>query len=227
MREKGSRMEHKSLSMADQIFDRLENDILTGTYARGEILTELGLSEALQVSRTPVREAICRLAQENLVEMASRGARVVGISAEDMQIIYEMRIRIEGMAARLACRAASEEDLREMKECLDLQEFYCTRKDAANIRETDSRFHALLYRASGSVHLSSVLSELHRKTMKYREASITHKSRAALSQKEHVAIYEAIAARDQNRAEAMTVLHVTNARDSILEEEKDHGTQPC
>ena len=65
-------MIHKTVSLADQIFDRLENDILTGVYQRGSVLTELSLSEDLGVSRTPIREAVRRLEQEHLVENAAR-----------------------------------------------------------------------------------------------------------------------------------------------------------
>ena len=60
--------EHRSVSLADQIFERLEKDILVGTYERGEIITELRLSEALGVSRTPIREAMRRLEQENIIK---------------------------------------------------------------------------------------------------------------------------------------------------------------
>ena len=60
--------EHRSVSLADQIFERLERDILVGTYERGEILTELRLSEILGVSRTPVREAMRRLEQEHIIK---------------------------------------------------------------------------------------------------------------------------------------------------------------
>ena len=58
---------HKTISLADQVFDRLESDILSGVYKRGEILTELKLCEALGVSRTPVREAMKRLEQEHII----------------------------------------------------------------------------------------------------------------------------------------------------------------
>ena len=63
--------ERKSISIADQIFEQLERDILSGKYPRGELLTELRLSEELGVSRTPIREAIRRLEQENILEEAS------------------------------------------------------------------------------------------------------------------------------------------------------------
>ncbi len=209
-------MEHKNISIADQIFERLENDILTGIYPRGEILTEIKLSEELGVSRTPIREALHRLEQEKLLEFIPKGAKVIGITIEDIKIIYEMRVRIEGLAAALACENASEEQLNSMKEYLDLQEFYCGKPDTDNIKKMDSSFHDMLYKASGSAHLSHILNELHTKTGKYRKVSVSNQSRAALSVKEHRAILEAILDKDANKAEALTIAHVKNAMNNIL-----------
>ena len=66
-------IEHKTISLADQVFDHLENDILSGKYQRGEILTESKLSTELGVSRTPIREALRRLEQEHIIEESGKG----------------------------------------------------------------------------------------------------------------------------------------------------------
>ena len=72
-------MEHKTVSLADQVFEHLETDILGGKYQRGDILTENKLSETLGVSRTPIREALRRLQQENLIVETGKGSLVLGI----------------------------------------------------------------------------------------------------------------------------------------------------
>ena len=89
-------MEHRMISIADQVFEELERRILSGNYERGEVLTELRLSEELSVSRTPIREALKRLAQERIIELTSKGARVIGITREDIEDICEIRLRLEG-----------------------------------------------------------------------------------------------------------------------------------
>ena len=145
--------EHKSISIADQIFEQLEHDILSGKYARGEILSELRLSNELGVSRTPVREAIRRLEQEKILEEAGRGVVVVGISREDMMDMYDIRLNLEGVAVRRAAERITDEELKEMKDTVDLQRFYLNREgsdSSEQIRSLDSRFHDLLYRSSGS-----------------------------------------------------------------------------
>lgn len=213
---KGEFMEHKTLSIADQIFEKLESDILNGNYQRGEVLTESGLSESLGVSRTPVREAIFRLEQEHLIGVIPKGIKVIGISFEDIKIIFDMRVRIEGLGARMAAQNATEEQILKMKELSDLQEFYFSKKDIENMKSIDSGFHKTLYEMTNSMHLYQTLYELHKKTLKYRGVSITRESRASLSVKEHREIYEAIAKRDADLAEKLIVKHIENARDNIL-----------
>ena len=90
----------KSISLADQVFDKLESDIVSGVYPRGEILTELKLVEQLNVSRTPIREALRRLEQERLIQDTGKGSLVLGITLDDLIDIMDIRLRCEGLAAR-------------------------------------------------------------------------------------------------------------------------------
>ena len=101
----------KTTSLADQVFEKLENDIIQGVYPRGEILTELKLVDQLGVSRTPIREALRRLEQERLIEDTGKGSRVVGITEEDLEDIMNIRQRIEGLAAYYATKNMTPEGL--------------------------------------------------------------------------------------------------------------------
>ena len=92
-------MGYKTTSLADQVFDRLENDILFGVYPRGTVLTELRLVEELGVSRTPIREALRRLEQERLIEDSAKGSIVLGVTREDLLDILDIRQNVEGLAA--------------------------------------------------------------------------------------------------------------------------------
>ena len=202
-------MEHRTVSIADQVFEILEKDILTGVYARGEILTETKLSEKLGVSRTPIREALRRLEQERLVVGTSRGMRVVGLDMRDIEDIYEIRSRVEGLAARRAADRAKPERI------LDMQEFFTIKEDSDSIIDADNHFHDMLYRLSGSLVLYDTLAPLHRKIVRYRKVSIGHAGRAKESYAEHKAIYEAVAAHDPDEAERLVLYHTVNARNSI------------
>ena len=84
----------KTASLADQVFEKLENDIIQGIYPKGEILTELKLVEQLGVSRTPIREALRRLEQERLIADAGKGSRVLGITEDDLLDIRSERAHV-------------------------------------------------------------------------------------------------------------------------------------
>ncbi|MBQ1465575.1 MAG: GntR family transcriptional regulator [Eubacteriaceae bacterium] len=206
---------HRSVSLADQVFDYLENDILTGVYARGEILTEGRISETLGVSRTPVREALRRLEQEHLIEERPKGMVVVGISPEDADNIYEIRVRIEGLAAALAARNATEEELSHLGEILDLQEFYLGREDAEKIKSMDNDFHREVYRLSGSAVFYDTLMPLHKKIQKFRKSAIQDPERAAASVAEHRRILEGMIRRDEPAAENAMIEHIKMAREHL------------
>lgn len=210
---------HKSISLSEQIFEKLENDILIGKYSRGEVLTEVKLSEELGVSRTPIREALHRLAAEYIIEETSKGSVVIGISEADVKDIFDIRLKIEGLAAAACAKNITDEQLSELKETLDLQEFYIARGNVDNIRIMDSRFHELLYEFCGSSVLRNVLVPLHRKIQKYRHVSVSDHTRAEVSLMEHKGIFEAIEKRDVALAEERAVKHIDHAAGRILRKE--------
>ena len=116
--------EFKSVSLATQVFEKLEEDIITGVYPRGEILTELKLVEQLGVSRTPIREALRRLEQERLIAESGKGSVVLGITFEELVDLMEIRERIEGLAAYRATKNLTDEGRKELKHISELQDFY-------------------------------------------------------------------------------------------------------
>ena len=212
-------MEHRTISLAEQVFDRLETDILSGKYQPGELLTELKLVGDLGVSRTPIREALRRLEQEHIIEVSQKGILIIGVSRKDLDDILAIRMRIEGLAAYMAAKNITDEQLAELRDTIELQEFYVPKHDADHINDMDSRFHQLIYRFSGSTALFDALMPLHKKVLKYRKASVENEVRSAYSSQEHRAIFEAIAAHDAPLAEQRMRDHIANAKAYIEERE--------
>ena len=209
-------IEHKTDSLADQVFEQLENDILSGKYPRGEILTESRLSAELGVSRTPIREALRRLGQEHIIEESGKGSVVIGISEKDLEDIFLIRKNLETLAASLAAENRTPEQLKELREALEFQEFYLKKQNKDQIRQMDSRFHRVLYKLSGSTAFYDTLMPLHKKILKYRRASIESSSRAEASVEEHRKIFEAVEAGNAELAAKYTAEHIENAYKHII-----------
>ena len=210
-------IEGKSRSLEEYIYSRLEEDILTGVYKRGEPLTELSVSKRFEISRTPVRAAIHRLAEEGLVVLSpNKGAVVTGINKDDIIDIYRIRMRLDGLAAAMAAEKMSDDDIKKLRESVELSEFYITKDDSEHQKELDTAFHALIYNACESRMLSKTLSELHKKAKLYRKISLGTKERAERSIAEHKEILESIERRDAKSVERLTQNHVQKALAGIL-----------
>ena len=210
-------MEYKTVSLADQVFERLEADILSGKYKRGTVITEMQLCTELGVSRTPVREALRRLYQEHLIEDNGKTTVVLGISPQDFRDMCEIRIRIEGLAVRGFIERCTPEALQELREAIDFQQFYLSRKDADHLKSLDGRFHDIIYDRCGSQVLRDTLAPLHNKVQKYRMASLSQQDRAARSVAEHDAIYQAIVKKDADLADELLTSHVKHALENIIQ----------
>lgn len=206
----------QSASLADRVFDHLEEGIYNGAYPPGTALTELGLSRELGVSRTPVREALRRLEQEQLIRETGKGSVVLGLSPGDVADIYEIRLRTEGLAARWAARRITPEQLRSLQEITELQSFYLSRGDTDKLKSADTEFHTLIYAACGSPVLQGILTGLHRKIQAFRQRSLSQGSRAEAAFGEHQAIFRALAGGDADEAERQAVCHVKAARDNVM-----------
>lgn len=208
--------EFKSVSLADQVFERLENDIITGVYPRGEILTELKLVEQLGVSRTPIREALRRLEQERLIEESGKGSVVLGITDEDLMDIMEIRQQIEGLATYYAVKNMTDEDLQDLRRISELQDFYFEKKDLDRLRQMDDQFHNWIYVICGRSVLRDTLQPLHRKTQRYRKKSISNDERLSQSILEHKEILATIESRDADKAAQRMTRHINNAKTYML-----------
>ena len=210
-------IDSKSLSLEQMVYSKLEEEILSGELKRGTALGEVALSSRLGVSRTPVRGAIHRLAEDGLVEITpNKGAIVIGINTEDLIDIYHIRMRLEGLASASAAKRITPEEIKELEESVELTEFYMSKKDAEHIKELDTEFHKIIYRASGNRLLAKTLIELHRKIKAYRKLSLTVTERLERSIEEHKEILAAIKKGDADEADRLTAMHIEAALQNLL-----------
>lgn len=208
-------------SLRGRVFNSIREDILEGKYKQGDVIRESSIAQGLNVSRTPVREAIRQLELEGLVHSIPNKETVVsGITTEDVQDIFMIRSRLEGLAARRAAERITQEELEKMEEILALTEFYAARHDINQLNELDHKFHDIIYEATKSKTLKHVLSDFHYYIQKARKASIATPGRAKRLVEEHRAIYLAIKEKDLERAEQLVNKHLQNAANNMKLEEQ-------
>lgn len=204
-------------SLRGRVFTQLQEDILNGKYQSGDNLIETKLSEELGVSRTPIREAIRQLELEGLAQsIPNKGAIVKGVSKQDIEDIYTIRMMIEGLAARWATEKITPQELEELKEAMELEEFYTLRNDTEHLMKLDSRFHDIIFKASKSKPLMHTLSTFHHYVQTARTASFKTPGRALKVLEEHKSILQAVIEGDAEKAERLTTEHVRNASINLI-----------
>ena len=208
-------IDYKNLSLANQVYDAIEQNILNGVYASGEIISESKLSEELGVSRTPVREAMARLENERLIGITPSGTVVLGITDRDVRDMFEVKLHLEPIVSVMASQNISQEALAKLKDIIDQQEFYASKHNTERIRNLDTEFHDLIYSECGSPVFQSILAPIHHKLLKYRKASLEKSDRSYHSVEEHMAIYEALKAKDRMQVEMLMLEHIRHAYENI------------
>ncbi len=204
-------------SLRGRVYNRLREDILSGTLKENEELREITIGEELGVSRTPVREAFRQLELEGLITIIpNKGAFVTGITGKDVKDIYMIRSHLEGLCARLACDHITDEQLEEMEENIYLGEFHASKGHMDQMAELDNRFHEILYEACDSKMLENLLKDYHQYVMRIRKKTLST-SRGTVSNEEHRAIMEAIKSHDHKQAEKLANKHINNAYQNMVD----------
>lgn len=206
-------------SLRGRVYSKVRENILNGAYEPGENLIEMRLASELNVSRTPVREAIRQLELEGLVEsIPNKGVIVKGINEKDMKDIYKIRLLLEGLAARWAVKKISEESIKELEETYELMEFYTKKEDIENIEKLNTQFHQIIYEAASSNVLLHILKDFQVYIRLARHESLGVPGRMKKSLMEHKEILEAIKNRDEDLAEKYLTNHVKNSSENVLKQ---------
>ena len=212
----------KTTSLADQVFEKLENDIIQGVYPRGEILTELKLVDQLGVSRTPIREAIRKLELEGLVLMIPRkGAEVAKISEKSLRDVLEVRRSLEELAAELACQRMDAEALKDLE---DAQKAFIQAVESGEtmtMAEADEHFHDVIYMGTGNTRLVQILNNLREQMYRYRLEYIKDAEKRQILLVEHESILRAIRSRHVAEAKEAVRAHIDNQEITVSKNIKE------
>ena len=195
--------------MAERLMPLIEDDIVEGRLAPGERLDEVRLAERHGVSRTPVREALRRLAETGLVTLRPhRGAVVAVLEPHRVVEAFEVMAEMEAMAGRLAARRIRPDEITELRAIHAECEAAAESGDADGYYAANGRFHHLIYTAAGNGFLLGEATRLHARLKPYRRLQLRAPRRLAASLGEHEAVLVAIEAGDSAAAADALRAHV-------------------
>jgi DNA-binding GntR family transcriptional regulator len=180
-----------------------------GVYKPGDRLVESDLAERFGVSRTPIREALQRLETQSLLERDGRSLIVASLDHNQMAELYVVRRELEGLAAKLAARHATEEEINVLREMVEADDALIG--DPTELAKANRRFHEQIHLASHNRYLVQQLDLVHRTMALMATTSLAAEGRGEIAQSEHKGIVDAITARDETRAQSALKEHISVA----------------
>jgi DNA-binding GntR family transcriptional regulator len=207
------------VTTTDRVFATLRESILTGELAAGSLHSVYRLADLLDVSRTPVREAVLRLADLGLVSIErNRGVRIRGVSVSDIRSVFELRLMIEVPATAYAAAHAGAGDVAGLQEALAGMRAAAAAADEVLFTTHDRALHQAIAAVLGNQRAQQEVAAL-RDSIQTRGASTLHRSRGmAEILGEHVPVVEAIAAGDPRAAAARMEEHLVNTASLLMQQ---------
>ena len=193
-----------------KIRDSLEQRIVEGELGNGKRLDETELSNFYGVSRTPVREALQRLAESGLAEhLPRRGTFVRSPSLSQLVEMFEVMAELECMAIRLAARRATSNDIDALEKDNETCRAAVAANDTKKYYEINARLHGRIYQMSGNSFLANEARRLHDRLRPFRRLQLRVRGRMEESMAEHDIILAALRDGDANRAMETMKKHIT------------------
>lgn len=190
-----------------------------GVFKPGERLVESDLADRFGVSRTPIREALQRLETQSLLERDGRSLIVASLNHNQMSELYVVRRELEGLAARLAARHATNEEVKVLRSMVRADDALIN--DSAALARANRRFHTQIHLASHNRYLVQQLDLVHRTMALMATTSLAAQGRGEIAQGEHSGIVTAIENRDEDAAEQALKDHISVAFMTRLEQDAE------
>jgi DNA-binding GntR family transcriptional regulator len=196
-------------SQSEEAYRRLLERIVSLEMRPGSVVDEARLREELRIGRTPIREALQRLARENLVRsVPHRGTFVTDVNITDLARITEVRVVLEAHAARLAAEKLTSQDRQQIEELLELlRRGYVTGQ--RDLMQLDQQIHRLVYRSTHNPFLEATLERYFNLSLRLWYLVLDREVRLREAVDEHVELLQAICAGDGARAEEIMRRHVS------------------
>ncbi len=206
-------------ALHDQVAHRLRQMLVESRIAPGAKLNERELAQVLQVSRTPLREAIKMLAAEGLVELLpNRGAIAVLLTEADVLNTFEVMAGLEAQSGALAAQRVTDAELAEIKAMhFEMMAAY-TRKDLSSYYRLNAKIHSAINAAARNPVLSTTYNQVNARLQALRFRSNQDGEKWKRAMQEHDRMIEALSARDAEAMRDVLVLHLNNKRDVVVDQ---------
>lgn len=216
---KGIKPLGKPRSMGDLAYDYLRHAIIKGDIPPGQRLIEVQLSEQMNVSRIPIREAVKKLEQEGLVERSDkRGFKVKNITREEIEETIGIRALLESYAAYLATEHLTDSVVQKLLNSIKSSKKALEKKQFDKVMQLNTQFHEIIYRAAGSTKLYELINDFRDAISRYRRPLLENPDYVGVSLKDHEEMVAAMVKKKKDRVEKLVRKHIMRGIDIILKE---------
>lgn len=208
---------NKVSTIKEQVYNIIKTDILNGEIKPGEKLQEKDISKNLNVSRSPVREALKELAGEGLVEnIPNKGTFVKKLEVKEVMDLFDLRVILEQYAMKKAVEEASTEDLNELDEIFDRLEESHHQGDLNKYIKIDTELHNMFFQLSGNLTMLNIVENITTLLQPFRVMSLFDKKRFKDSLTEHSNMIKALKERDYEKAWHYNSIHLKLAKEEVI-----------
>ena len=217
----------RTLSLPEQIAEQVGNSIIKGLFEPGHRIQEQELADRFEVSRGPIREALRILEKDGMVQiLPRRGAQVTRLNVEEVNDIFEIRISLFGLAARLFVQRPNQSAMQQLKADLERLQHLASQPQADEYVSTTYRMNMTIAQASGNARLRNMMFSLAHQTLRYSRLGLSTSKRRQQSAKNWSRLYAALQRKDPQAAQEAAELLVTQSRDmavQLLREQADRS----
>jgi len=203
--------------LSQKVYRVLKTEIVKGFLEPGTKLFEDKIATQMGVSRTPVREAIQKLAAEGLIKIAPNQTLIVTeVSLEDVKEVLQIRGVLEGLAARIAAKKITRQEIDELEEIVTQMGLYVIKKDLTSYCQVDDEFHNLILNVCGNKWIIQIRDNLSNFIYRFRIKSLSVPGRLKCSLEEHKKIMESLKKHNSEEADKLSQIHMENTIINIL-----------
>jgi DNA-binding GntR family transcriptional regulator len=206
------------MSLTGKAYELIRDEIITCTLPPGQQIAQAQVAERLGMGLTPVREALQRLAEQGFVRVIPRFGYIVSpVTLSDVAEIFELRGILEAVAARLACERATDAQIAGLADSAQFTYVYHDRQSYSEFLARNFEFHRSVAVAAGNQRLADSIARTLAELTRVFHLGLDLRDSAAEMRDEHIALTQALEARDADRAEAIVRSQISRSQQRVAE----------